>query len=104
TQCQACMRCCDFHIFVGISNRLSDLIVYTPGRKIGKSARKGDLPAYGQPGSNPHHVGLRNTNLEKALRKLLDKVVHLQRPDKVGTQCYHALVLPPCFQKTSAKT
>src|SRR5690606_3532709 len=66
-----------FYIFIRICDRLSDLIVNPSSGKVGKSTCKWNFTSNGKSSSDPHHVRLSDTDLEKPLWILFNKICYL---------------------------
>ena len=83
------MRRVNLYIGLGISHRLTDLVIHTPGGKFGESARKGNLAGHRQSGGDAYHVGFGDPHLKETFGISLGKSVHLYRTGQVGRQRHH---------------
>src|SRR5688572_3362666 len=83
------MRSTDLHIFSGIRHTLADLIIHSSRREISKSSGKRNMSANGKTRRHSDHIRFRNSGLNKSLRKIFLKSIHLQRAGKVGTESHH---------------
>ena len=77
-------RLCDAH---------SNLVEAATGGEYGESAGENSLPRGGEPGSNAHHVLLRDATIEEALWKLPGEESSHSRLGKVSIEDYNIAAL-----------
>ena len=76
TEGHARMRSSNFHVLVGISHTLADLVVYTSRREGCEGTRERHETAQRHASCHIDHVGFGDTRLEETLGKLLGEVTH----------------------------
>ena len=82
----------DFHVQVGIANRVAHLLKGTAGGEHGKAGNKGHVAHGGQARSHAHHVALGNAAVKMTIRVSLAEHTGLGGSSKVCVQHHQILV------------
>ena len=85
----------DFHIQVGISDGIADLLIGPPGGKHGEGGGEGHQPHGGKAGGHIDHIGLGDAAVEVTLGECLLKDIRLGCPGQVRVRDHQVLRYGP---------
>lgn len=82
----------ELHVAVGIADGIADLLKRTSRAEQGEGAHKGNITGVGKTRGCAHHVGLRDSHVEMAVRIHVLKHTGLGGMGQVGVQHHYFII------------